>query len=68
MSFLAGDGSQVISFPLSADSVVTVSKLPMLFESPVTYQIVEEQPEAELPDNIEYADEVGISEDEEEEA
>ena len=65
MSFLAGDGAQVISFPLSADSVVTVSKLPMLFESPVTYQIVEEQPEVELPDNIEYADEVGSEEQEE---
>jgi hypothetical protein len=65
MSFLAGDGSDVIRVPLSAGAVITVSKTPLLFESPVKYQIVEEQPEVELAYNDDAID-AGLSEEDEE--
>ena len=65
MSFLAGDGAEVITVPLSNDSVMTISRMPLFFESPITYHIVEEQPDVEVPESND-ADEVGISEEEEE--
>lgn len=50
MSFLA-DEKGVIQIPLSGQAEIVVSRIPMMFESPVTYQIVEEQPEMEEPEN-----------------
>ncbi len=64
MSFLSGEETSVITVPLSLDSVITVSKTPLLFESPVSYQIVAEQPDLENIENDEL-DEVGTLEEEE---
>ena len=49
MSFLAED-KDGLSVPLSSDTSLIISRLPLLFESPVTYQIVENQPEIEEPE------------------
>ena len=43
MSFLAGEGKEEILVPLSATESLTVRRLPVMFESPVSYEVVEEQ-------------------------
>lgn len=47
MSFLAGEGKEEIPVPLSAKESLAVRRLPLSFESPVSFQVLEEQPEHE---------------------
>jgi hypothetical protein len=44
MSFLAGEGKDELSIPLSAKEHLVVRRLPVMFESPVSFEVVEEQP------------------------
>ena len=46
MSFLAGEGKDEFVVPLSANESLSVKRLPMMFESPVSFKVVEVQPEA----------------------
>jgi hypothetical protein len=47
MSYLAGEGNNNLVIPLSADENVTVNRFPMIFESPVSFEVVDEQSEME---------------------
>jgi hypothetical protein len=44
MSFLAGEGNEIILVPISAKETMSIRKLPMLLESPVSFEVIEEQP------------------------
>ena len=47
MSYLAGEGNDNLVIPLSAEENVTVNRFPLIFESPVSFQVTDEQPEME---------------------
>lgn len=47
MSFLAGENSDELLIPLSSDQHLGAKRIPMLFESPVSFQLMEEQPPVE---------------------
>lgn len=47
MSYLAGDGRDDFIIPLSTEEKVVVRRFPLIFESPVSFEVVEEQPEME---------------------
>ena len=51
MSFLAGENSEEFMMPLSTDQSLGVKRIPLLFESPVSFQVVDEQSAAEPPDH-----------------
>ncbi len=60
MAFLAGEGRDEFSIPLSNDQSLGVKRIPILFETPVSFDLVEQQPPAE--------EAVGEEEEEHEEA
>lgn len=47
MSFLADEGTNDLVIPLSEEEAVAVQRFPLIFESPVSFQVVDEQPELE---------------------
>ena len=47
MSFLAGEGKDEFTVPLSAKERLAVRRLPVMFESPVSFAVVEELPALE---------------------
>jgi len=47
MSYLAGDGSDNLIIPLSEEESIGVARLPLIFESPVSFEIVDQQPDLE---------------------
>jgi hypothetical protein len=51
MSFLAGENGDEILIPLSGDQKLGVRRIPLLFESPVSFQLMEEQPPVEEPEH-----------------
>lgn len=53
MSFLSGGDSDEILIPLSKDQVLGVSRIPLLFESPVSFKLIEAQPPVEEPSDEE---------------
>ena len=57
MSFLAGENSDEILIPLSGDQKLGVRRIPLLFESPVSFQLMEEQPPVEEPEREDEQDE-----------
>jgi len=57
MSFLAGENSDEIRIPLSGDQKLGVRRIPLLFESPVSFQLMEEQPPVEEPEREDEQDE-----------
>ena len=44
MWFLAGEGKDEFTVPLSAKARLAVRRLPVMFESPVSFEVIEEQP------------------------
>ena len=66
MSFLAGENSDELLIPLSGEQHLRAKRIPLLFESPVSFQLMEEQPAVEEPERDE--DEAVEPEDEEVEA
>src|SRR6266568_153855 len=44
MSFLAGEGQDEFTVPLSAKESLSVRRLSVMFESPVSFELIEEQP------------------------
>ncbi len=53
MSFLAGDGPEIV-IPLSGDQQIGVQKYPVLFESPVSFELIDE--EAAIAESGDYDD------------
>jgi len=49
MTFLAGENGNEIQIPLSGDQFLIAKRTPILFESPVSFQLIEEQPPVEEP-------------------
>ena len=49
MTFLAGENGNEIQIPLSGDQFLIAKRTPILFESPVSFQLMEEQPPVEEP-------------------
>ena len=66
MSFLAGANSDELVIPVSGEQHLRAKRIPLLFESPVSFRLMEEQPAVEEPERDE--EEVVESEDEEVEA
>jgi hypothetical protein len=62
MSFLAGENSDEIQIPLSNDQQLRAKRIPMTFESPVSFQVKEQQQPVEEPE----VDEEEAAEDEDE--
>jgi hypothetical protein len=65
MSFLAGEKSDELVIPLSGEQQLRAKRIPLLFESPVSFRLMEEQPAVEPEDEEDKAVE---PEDEEDEA
>lgn len=65
MSFLAGESKNEIIVPLAAHQSFALKRLPMLFESPLSYEVLEVQPEVETPDREEVCEDESDIEEEE---
>ena len=50
MSFLAGANSDELVIPVSGEQHLRAKRIPLLFESPVSFRLMEEQPAVEEPE------------------
>jgi hypothetical protein len=53
MTFLAGANSDEIQIPISSGQLLIAKRIPILFESPVSFRLIEEQPPVEEPERDE---------------